>query len=66
MRHRRAFVAHAEAVAALRTGLACCAVEIYRPGFEAETIGGAASVAGQGPVEGFVLELAPVWNPLEE
>jgi Uma2 family endonuclease len=41
-------------------------VEIYRPGFEAETRGGLSSVAGEGPVEGFVLELAPVWDPLAE
>lgn len=39
-------------------------VEIYRPGFEAETRGGAASVAGEGPVAGFVLDLLPVWDPL--
>ena len=41
-------------------------VEIYRPGYEAETIGGVASQAGQGPVEGFVLDLAPVWDPLQD
>ena len=41
-------------------------VEIYRPGFEAETIGGVPSVAGLGPVEGFVLDLAPVWDPLHD
>ena len=39
-------------------------VEIYRPGFEAETRGGASSVAGEGPVAGFVLGLLPVWDPL--
>jgi Uma2 family endonuclease len=39
-------------------------VEIYRPGREPESRSGAASVAGEGPVEGFVLELALVWNPL--
>jgi Uma2 family endonuclease len=41
-------------------------VEIYRPGFEAETRSGVSSVAGAGPVEGFVLELAPVWDPLAD
>ena len=35
-------------------------VEIYRPSVEAETRTGAASVAGEGPVEGFVLDLGPV------
>jgi len=39
-------------------------VEIYRPGFEAETRGGVSSVAGEGPVAGFVLDLVPVWDPL--
>ena len=39
-------------------------IEIYRPGFEAETRAGAGSIAGEGPVDGFVLELAPVWDPL--
>ena len=41
-------------------------VEIYRPGFEPETIGGASSVAGEGPVKGFILDLAPVWDPLRD
>jgi len=41
-------------------------VEIYRPGFEAETRSGVSSVAGEGPVLGFVLELAPVWDPLTD
>ena len=41
-------------------------VEIYRPGFEAETRAGASSIAGEGPVDGFVLDLPPVWDPLEE
>jgi len=39
-------------------------VEIYRPGFEAETRGVVSSVAGEGPVAGFVLDLVPVWDPL--
>jgi Uma2 family endonuclease len=41
-------------------------VEIYRPGFEAETRTGASSLAGEGPVDGFVLDLAPVWDPLAD
>ena len=41
-------------------------VEIYRPGFDAETLGGASSVRGMGPVDGFVLELGPVWDPLQD
>lgn len=41
-------------------------VEIYRPGFEAQTLAGIASVAGEGPVEGFFLTLAPVWDPLAD
>lgn len=44
-------------------------VEIYRPGYEAETrtrTGASASVAGEGPAAGFVLHLAPVWDPLAE
>ena len=41
-------------------------VEIYRPGFEAETRGGVSSVEGEGPVAGFVLDLLPVWDPLAE
>jgi Uma2 family endonuclease len=41
-------------------------VEIYRPGTEPETRTGAASLAGEGPVEGFVLDLALVWDPLQD
>jgi Uma2 family endonuclease len=41
-------------------------VEIYRPGAEAEILTEAASVAGEGPVDGFVLSLGPVWDPLED
>src|ERR1035438_3868103 len=41
-------------------------VEIYRPGFEAETRSGVSSVAGEGPLDGFVLDLAPVWDPLAD
>ena len=39
-------------------------VEIYRPGKEPELLSGIAAVAGEGPVEGFVLDLVPVWDPL--
>lgn len=39
-------------------------VEIYRPGYEAETLTNPSSLAGEGPVEGFVLDLVPVWDPL--
>ena len=41
-------------------------VEIYRPGYEAETRNNATSLAGEGPVEGFVLDLVPVWDPLAD
>ena len=40
------------------------AVEVYRPGREPEILTGAHSVAGEGSVEGFVLELGKVWDPL--
>lgn len=39
------------------------AVEIYRPGTEAEVLSDPVEVRGEGPVEGFVLEVAPVWDP---
>ena len=39
-------------------------VSIYRREGEVETLTGIASIAGEGPVAGFVLELASVWNPL--
>ncbi len=39
-------------------------VEIYRPGLQAEMLDGASLVTGEGPVKGFVLNLARVWNPL--
>ncbi len=38
-------------------------VEIFRPGREPEAIAGAQRIAGEGPVEGFVLELQRVWKP---
>jgi len=41
-------------------------IEIYRPGLEAETRAGASSIAGEGPVAGFVLDLGPVWDPMQE
>jgi len=39
------------------------AVEIYRPGREPETLVNVETAAGEGPVEGFVLDLRPVWDP---
>jgi Uma2 family endonuclease len=39
-------------------------VTIYRPGREAETLTGIDTLAADGPVTGFVLDLVPVWNPL--
>jgi Uma2 family endonuclease len=41
-------------------------VEIYRLGVEPQTLAGVTSVAGEGPVEGFVLDLATVWDPLAD
>ena len=38
-------------------------VEIYRPGREPELLEGKESVAGEGPVDGFVLDLRTVWDP---
>jgi Uma2 family endonuclease len=40
------------------------AVEIYRPGHEPEVRSGLDRVAGEQPVEGFELDLRPVWEPL--
>ena len=37
-------------------------VEVYRPGREAEVLEGGSAVEGDGPVEGFVLELGRVWG----
>ena len=39
-------------------------VAIYRPDREVEIRTGINSLAGEGPVAGFVLELESVWNPL--
>ena len=38
-------------------------VEVYRPGRETEVLAGVDCVNGEGPVDGFVLDLSPVWNP---
>lgn len=38
------------------------AVEIYRAGSDVEILENLMSVAGEGPIVGFTLELAPVWN----
>lgn len=38
-------------------------VTIYRPGREPEEVAGMDSVSGEGPVEGFILQLGPVWDP---
>lgn len=37
-------------------------VTIYRPGCEPEVLADATKVAGEGPVEGFTLDLSAVWN----
>jgi Uma2 family endonuclease len=39
-------------------------VEIYRPGQEPEILANPTQVAGEGPVKGFVLKMARVWDPL--
>ena len=39
-------------------------VEIYRPDREPELRTGSNSVSGEGPMEGFVLDLRAVWDPL--
>jgi Uma2 family endonuclease len=39
-------------------------VEVYRPGREPELLSGLQSIAGEGPVDGFVLDLTTVWDPL--
>jgi Uma2 family endonuclease len=38
------------------------AVEVYRPGREAEVLQGTSAAEGEGPVAGFVLELGRVWG----
>lgn len=39
-------------------------VEIFRSNQQVQAVTGAGSVTGEGPVAGFVLELARVWDPL--
>lgn len=39
-------------------------IEIYRRNGETEELTGADSIAGEGPVAGFVLDLSTVWDPL--
>jgi Uma2 family endonuclease len=39
-------------------------VEVYRPNREPETLTAIDSISGEGPVEGFVLDLRTVWDPL--
>lgn len=39
-------------------------VEVYRPGREPELLTNPESLAGEGPVDGFVLDLTTVWDPL--
>ena len=38
------------------------AVEIYRPSQQPEVQEGRSTVYGEGPVDGFVLELARIWG----
>ncbi len=42
------------------------AITIYRPGRDPEKLAGLDSLPGEGPVEGFVLELPDVWDPLRD
>lgn len=39
-------------------------VTIYRPDGQVEVRTGIDSIAGEGPVAGFVLDLSFMWNPL--
>ena len=39
-------------------------VEVFRPGCDPELLTGIESVKGEGPVEGFTLDLLPVWDPI--
>ncbi len=39
-------------------------IEVYRPDREPELLAGVDWISGEGPVEGFVLELRKVWDPL--
>jgi len=40
------------------------AVEVYRPGQEAEILEGIDKIAGEAPVAGFELDLRHIWNPI--
>lgn len=40
-------------------------IEIYQPGAEPQLLNDPVSVAGRGLLEGFELEMARVWNPLD-
>jgi hypothetical protein len=42
------------------------AAEIFRPGRDSEVRENAMIVAGEGPVDGFVLDLGPVWEDPSE
>jgi Uma2 family endonuclease len=42
------------------------AVEIYRPGQDPEIRTDIEAIAGEGPVEGFLLDLIRVWDPLAD
>jgi Uma2 family endonuclease len=42
------------------------AITIYRPGRDPEKLSGIDSLSGEGPVEGFVLDLPDVWDPLQD
>ena len=39
-------------------------IAVYRPGVAPEIVAEADSIAGEGPVAGFVLELPAVWDPI--
>lgn len=41
-------------------------VEVYRPGGRVEVLANPESARGVGPVEGFTLDLLPVWDPLKK
>ncbi len=41
-------------------------IEVYRPDRERETVENVTNVTGEGPVEGFVLDLLPVWDPIQQ
>jgi Uma2 family endonuclease len=39
-------------------------VTIYRPGRQPETVAPADTLAAEGPLQGFILSLPRVWDPL--